>query len=30
VKPGGTAGLEHQGDEGATQGVKFEFNEKGK
>ena len=30
VKPGGVAGLELQGDEGATQGVKFEFNEKGK
>ncbi|MCW1923123.1 hypothetical protein OKA05_11215 [Luteolibacter arcticus] len=30
VQPGGVAGLELQGDEGATQGVKFEFNEKGK
>lgn len=30
VKPGGVAGIELQGDEGATQGVKFEFNEKGK
>ena len=30
VKPGGVAGIELQGDEGATQGVKFEFNENGK
>ncbi|MEK7949594.1 hypothetical protein [Luteolibacter soli] len=30
VSPGGVAGIELQGDEGATQGLKFEFNEKGK
>ncbi|RYD56175.1 MAG: hypothetical protein EOP83_21405 [Verrucomicrobiaceae bacterium] len=30
VKPGGVASLKLLGDEGATQGVKFEFNEKGK
>ncbi len=30
VKPGGIAGIELKGEEGATQGAKFEFNEKGK
>ncbi|MCW1885011.1 hypothetical protein OKA04_09755 [Luteolibacter flavescens] len=30
VKPGGVAGIELQGEEGTTHGVKFEFNDKGK